>query len=86
MTNGIVKSAAKATIEGFVGLQSSEARRDAYVDFSATLLAFVISVVIIAFVGRYLWDNVVVDLFTIARPSRSIWQILGLMVFVALLG
>ncbi len=85
MTNGIVKSAAKATIEGFVGLQSSEARRDAYVDFSATLLAFVISVVLIAFLGRYLWDNVVVDLFTFARPSRSIWQILGLMVFVALL-
>jgi hypothetical protein len=85
MTNGIVKSAAKATIEGFVGLQSSEARRDAYVDFSATLLAFVISVVLIAFLGRYLWDNVVVDLFSFARPSRSIWQILGLMVFVALL-
>jgi len=85
MTNGIVKSAAKATIEGFVGLQSSEARRDAYVDFSATLLAFVISVVLIAFIGRYLWDNVVVDLFSFARPSRSIWQILGLMVFVAIL-
>ena len=85
MANGIVAAAAKATVEGFVGLQSSEARRDAYVDFSAQLLAFVVALVIIGFVGTYLWNNIVVDLFTFARPARNFWQIIGLMIFVALM-
>lgn len=79
-----MNAAAKATVEGFVGLQSSEARRDAYVDLSSQLLAFVIALLILAFLGKYLWNNVIVDLFSIARPARSFWQILGLMLFLAL--
>lgn len=84
MANGIVQAAAKATVEGFVGLQSSEARRDAYVEFAAQFLAFVLALVIIAFIGTYLWNNVVVDLFTFAKPAKNFWQIIGLMIFVAL--
>ena len=30
-------------------------------------------------------SNVVVDLFEFAKPARSFWQILGLMVFVSLI-
>lgn len=85
MSNGIVQAAAKATIEGFTGLQSSDKRRDAYVDFVAMVLAFVIALVIIGFVGKYLWNGVVVDLFSFARPARSTWQIIGLMIFLALI-
>lgn len=84
MPGGLMNAAAKATVEGFVGLQSSEARRDAYVDLSSQLLAFVIALLILAFLGKYLWNNVIVDLFSIARPARSFWQILGLMLFLAL--
>jgi hypothetical protein len=36
-------------------------------------------------VGKWLWNNVIIDLFTIAKPVRSIWQILGLMIFLALI-
>jgi hypothetical protein len=82
---GLVGAAARATVEGFAGLQSSEKRRDAYVDFVSMVLAFLIALVILGFVGRLLWDNVIVNLFTIARPARSIWQIIGLMIFTALL-
>lgn len=82
---GLLSSAAKASVEGFTGLQSAEARRDAYVDFTSILIAFVVAIVLIGFIGKYLWNNVVVDLFAFARPARSFWQIIGLMIFVALM-
>jgi hypothetical protein len=80
-----VNAAAKATVEGFVGMHSSERRRDAYVDFLSTMLAFLIAIVILGFIGKFLWNGVVVDLFSFAKPARSFWQIIGLMLFVSLL-
>jgi hypothetical protein len=56
-----------------------------YADFLAVLLALVVSLIILAFVGKLLWNTVIVDLFTVARPVRSFWQILGLMIFVSLI-
>jgi hypothetical protein len=82
--SGIVSAAAKATVEGFVGLQSSEKRRDAYVDFVSIVIAFVIAIIILGFIGKWLWNSVVVDLFTFAKPARNFWQIIGLMLFVSL--
>jgi uncharacterized membrane protein YedE/YeeE len=73
-----------AAVEGFVS-GSADARRDAYVDFAATLLAFVLSFVILGFVGKLLWNNVIVDLFSFAKPAKSFWQLVGLMIFVSLL-
>jgi len=81
---GFVNSAAKAAVEGFVGLNSSEKRRDAYVDFVAIVLSFFVAIVILGFVGKWLWNNVVIDLFSFAKPARSFWQIVGLMLFVSL--
>ena len=81
---GFVNSATKAAVEGFVGLHSSEKRRDAYVDFVAIVLAFVVSIIILGFLGKWLWNEVVVDLFSFAKPARSFWQIIGLMLFVSL--
>ena len=40
---GLVNVATKAGVEAFVGTQNSQSRRDAYVDFVAFLLAFIIS-------------------------------------------
>jgi O-antigen ligase len=80
-----INAAAKATVEGFVGMHSSERRRDAYVDFISTVLAFLIAIVILGFIGKFLWNGVVVDLFSFAKPARSLWQIIGLMLFVSLL-
>jgi hypothetical protein len=80
----LVGAAAKATVEGFVGVNSSEKRRDAYVKFLATFISFVLALVILGFAGKYLWNNVVVDLFSFAKPARSFWQIIGLMIFLSL--
>ena len=77
-------AACHAAVEGFVN-GSADARRDAYVQFAATLLAFVISFVILGFVGKLLWNNVIVDLFSFAKPAKSFWQLVGLMIFVSLL-
>ena len=74
----------KAALEGFLDVGSAEKRRETYVNFVAALLAFLIALTIMAFVGKLLWNNVVVDLFSFARPARSVWQVLGLMIFVSL--
>ncbi len=82
----LLGSACKAAIEGFAGTSEDPAKRKAiFTELLATLLAFVIALVILGFVGKLLWNNVIVDLFTIARPVRSFWQILGLMIFVSLI-
>ncbi len=83
----LLNSAAKAAVEGFTTKDAADPSktRQVYADFLAVLLALVISLVILAFVGKLLWNNVIVELFTVARPVRSFWQILGLMVFVSLI-
>jgi hypothetical protein len=53
-----------------------------YADSVAVLLSFMIAFILVAFVGKLLWNNVVVDLLSIAKPARSFWQIIGLMIFI----
>ncbi len=78
-------SVCKAAVEGFMDLGNAERRRETYVDFVSALLAFILAIIILSFVGKLLWNGVVTDLFTFAKPARSIWQILGLMVFTSLM-
>jgi hypothetical protein len=81
----LLGSACKAAVEGFAGSNEDPAKRRAvYTEVLATLLAFIISLVILGFVGKLLWNNVVIELFSFAKPARSFWQILGLMVFISL--
>ena len=81
----LIGSACKAAVEGFAGTSEDPTKRRAiYTEVLASLLAFVIALVILGFVGKLLWNNVVVELFTFAKPARSFWQILGLMIFVSL--
>jgi hypothetical protein len=56
-----------------------------YLEIISGILGFLIGVLILSLVGKWLWNNVIIDLFTIAKPVRSIWQILGLMIFLALI-
>jgi hypothetical protein len=83
----LLNSACKAAVEGFTSNEKADPSktRQVYADFLAVLLALVISLVILAFIGKWLWNTVIVDLFTIAKPVRSFWQILGLMIFVSLI-
>ena len=59
--------------------------RSSYVELTAALLAFVFSIVLIAFVGKWLWNGVVLDLISVAKPARSVWQIIGLAILVKLI-
>ena len=81
----IISSAARAAVEGFTSTnQDPSKRKDIYMELLAILLAFVVSLVILGFVGQLLWNNVVMDLFAFAKPARSVWQIIGLMIFLNL--
>lgn len=82
---GVIGGATKAMVEGMSGSPQAEKSRDTYVDLIATLIAFVVTLVILAFIGQLLWNNVIVDLVSFARPAKSVWQILGLFIFVSLI-
>ena len=64
---------------------TSGSKRDLYKEVVASILAVVIAITIMAFVGKWLWNNSVVELFTFARPARSVWNIIALMFFLTLI-
>ena len=74
----------RAVVQSFSDY-GSDAKRDIYMETLAVVLTFLISLVILAFIGQLLWNNVVVDLFSFAKPAKSFLHILGLMIFVNLL-
>ena len=80
----IINSAARAAIEGFTGNDDPAKRRETYTELLALLLSFALSILILGFLGKLLWNNIVVELFSFAKPARHFWQILGLMVFISL--
>ena len=49
------------------------------------LISFVIWLLVVLFVGRWLWNSVLVKLVSGVKPITSIWQILGLAVLINLL-
>ena len=83
--SGVLGSCSRAMVEGFLGSPENPKSKETYADSLAMILAFVLAVVILAFVGKLLWNGVVIELFTFAKPARNFWQILGLMLFVSLI-
>ena len=79
-----LQSACRAAVEGFSDTSPVQ-KREVYANSVSILLAFTIAFVILAFIGKLLWNNVVVDLFTFAKPAKSFWQIIGLMIFISLI-
>lgn len=63
---------------------SGQGRREMYKDLVASILALVLAILIIAFIGKFLWNNTVAELFTVVRPVRSAWQVIGLMLLINL--
>jgi hypothetical protein len=83
--NGVFGATMRAGVEAFIDNGNVNQKREAYVNFLTTLLSFVLAVVLLAFLGKFLWNAVVVDLLSVAKPAKSVWQILGLMVFLGLM-
>jgi len=83
----IVNAALRAAVEGYTNPGGTEAYKppSAYAEAIAAILAFAFSVIIISLVGLWLWNFSVVPLFEFARPAKSVFQILGLMIFVSLI-
>ena len=85
MAGGFLNAAAEAGVEGFVSsLGSSDSKRNSYVKFIALLLAYLIAILLMGLIGKWLWNAVIVDLFSFAKPARSFWQVIGLMLFIGL--
>ena len=84
MSSSVLTNVVRASLEGFVNQENPSAKTDAYVGLAASIIAFVLALVILSLIGKLLWNGVIVDLFTFAKPARSYWQILGLYVFTAL--
>ena len=83
--SGVLAASCKAAVEGFLDTGNVEQRRRAYVEFATVVLAFIVALVILGFIGKYLWNGVVCDLISFAKPAKSLWQIVGLMIFVSLI-
>lgn len=82
----VLKEAFSAVINTVASDASSKMdTRTSYVDLTATLLGFIVGIVILAFIGKWLWNTVVLDLFAIAKPARSVWQIIGLSILIKLI-
>lgn len=79
-----IQSACRAAVEGFADT-APNVKREVYADSVAVLLAFTLAFFILAFVGKLLWNNVVTELFSFAKPAKSFWQIIGLMFFINLI-
>lgn len=77
-----IQSASRALVETFSDGSSPTIKRTVYSDTVAILLAYIIAFILVAFVGRLLWNGIITELFTFAKPARSFWQIIGLMIFI----
>jgi hypothetical protein len=69
-----------ATIEGMQG-----GMRRMGVDPFVALLLSVVVLLVLLYLGEYLWNNVLVKVCTIVKPVNSMWQILGLYVLLQIL-
>lgn len=82
----MLKDLCRAGVEGMTDMSGSgNGRREIYKEVVASILSLIIAILIVAFVGKWLWNNSVAELFTFARPVRSVWQIIALMLFLALI-
>jgi hypothetical protein len=81
-----LKPMAKVAIDAFTDMSGSDSkRREALMEIIASIVSFLIAVIIISIIGKWIWNNTILDLFTFVKPVRSIWQILGLMIFLTLI-
>lgn len=67
------------TFESLNGVAPSPARL-ALVSFLTVVVIFTI----LLFVGKYLWNNVAVNLFTVIKPVKSVGQLVGLALLISL--
>jgi hypothetical protein len=82
----LIGSVMRAAVEGYTNPGGAEAYKPPpmYAEALAALFGFIIAVLLVSLIGLWLWNFSVVPLFEFARPAKSVFQILGLMVFLSL--
>lgn len=83
--SSVIPAVLKAGLEGFINPEDSREKKESYINVAAVLISFVIALVIISLIGKLLWNSVVCELISVARPAKSFVQMVGLFVFVALI-
>ena len=68
---GLLNATTKAAIEGFLDVGNADKRRETYTLFVAEVLATILALIILAFIGQYLWNNAIIDLFSFAKPAHT---------------
>jgi hypothetical protein len=82
----MLRELCRAGVEGMTDMSgSSVGRREIYKELIASIISLILAILIVAFVGKWLWNTTVAELFTFVRPVRSVWQIIGLMLFLSLI-
>jgi len=90
MFGGAIANTINATIDA-VPLSRTETFGNPQEEPSSARLAFIsiltvlLIFMILLFVGKYLWNNVLHELVPAVKPAKSVWQILGLAVLIMLL-
>ena len=85
--SAIVNAAMRAMVEGWTNPSGADATgpaNRAYGEAIAVMLTFVLTLILVALAGQWLWNYSVVPLFEFARPAKSVFQIIGLALFLAL--
>ncbi len=85
--SAVINAAMRAMVEGYTNPNGAQgtAAPSAYGEAVAVILAFVISLALVSLIGMWLWNYSVVPLFEFARPAKSIFQIIGLAIFLAII-
>lgn len=83
--NRMIGNLSRAAVEGMSDLSGSgNGRHQMYKDIIATILSIILSMIVIGFIGKFLWNETVARLFTVVRPVQSAWQVIGLLLLVSL--
>ena len=79
----MLKDLCRAGIDCF-SVNGGPEKQMGYKDIVASILALLLAIFIIAFIGKTVWNSVMPQLFTFARPVHSCWEIIGLLILVSL--
>ena len=71
--------------EGFSSLRGYPLMNESTMSMLGRLLAMVVTILLIALFGEYLWNNHVTKIMSVAKPTKSVMDIIALYVFTRLL-
>jgi len=81
----VVQEHEEAKKEGFSSVRGYPLMNESMMSLLGRIAAMVVAVLLIAMFGEYLWNNHVTKLMSVAKPTKSVMDIIALYVFVRLL-